>query len=277
MKTPIALLCFIIIFPSIAKSQSNSKLLKKAWRQQSTVHLDTFFARWERKSPAISDSELSQLDDTTQQVYRVFEAFYKPDSLVSYRGERGVTGGRYSLVQDHIRVHFVKKVYHTSTELKAKFLKSIDHFPDSAKEFFTAQIVQEELSDFLKEWLFSIDVVEGEMDSIITKDIYDFRPYISYDKKKVLHRRREFTEPYVRFLKEKRQSFIQPYLKVWEHHWGRHYWEIDNHPYVQKMTFDEDIQYVRIFFKIVYGGGEATLKREGETWRLIASRRTWIE
>ncbi len=45
--------------------------------------------------------------------------------------------------------------------------------------------------------------------------------------------------------------------------------------YIQ--SFFLEMNYAKLFFRLVYQGGEAYLKKENGKWNLISSKLTWIE
>lgn len=74
----------------------------------------------------------------------------------------------------------------------------------------------------------------------------------------------------------KRKMFLEKFIKIWYGHWGG-YWQLISYPEANSITFDKEMKYARIDFRMVYEGGEAILKRENGIWKLISAKRTWIE
>ena len=64
---------------------------------------------------------------------------------------------------------------------------------------------------------------------------------------------------------KKRQLFLEQNIKVWEGHWGA-YWQLLTYPEVNSIIFDKEMEYAKVFFRIVYEGGEALLKKENGKW-----------
>lgn len=73
-----AILILAVLLNFNTYSQSN--LLKKAYKTNSTVLLDEFMYNWERSITPISYDEFNSLSDTIQEVYTIAEAFY--DSVI---------------------------------------------------------------------------------------------------------------------------------------------------------------------------------------------------
>ena len=73
-----------------------------------------------------------------------------------------------------------------------------------------------------------------------------------------------------------RQQFLGNYIKVIYGHWGG-YWHLETHPEVYRISFDENMNNVIVYFRLVYEGGKATLTKQKGKWELVSSRLTWIE
>ncbi|WP_284445133.1 hypothetical protein [Pedobacter sp. B4-66] len=41
--------------------------------------------------------------------------------------------------------------------------------------------------------------------------------------------------------------------------------------------FDKDLKYAKVYYNMIYEGGEAFLKFEDNTCKLLSVKRTWIE
>ena len=65
-------------------------------------------------------------------------------------------------------------------------------------------------------------------------------------------------------------------MKIFHGHWGG-YWQFLSYPQVYSITFDNDMKFARVDFRLVYQGGEAFLKNEEGVWTLMSSKLTWIE
>lgn len=70
--------------------------------------------------------------------------------------------------------------------------------------------------------------------------------------------------------------FLNNFLFFFKGHWGN-YWTFETNPYVQKMSFNNTKDKVKIYFKLGYEGGEAILEKNEEDWEIIDFYMTWIE
>ena len=60
---------------------------------------------------------------------------------------------------------------------------------------------------------------------------------------------------------EKRKMFLENYIKIFHGHWGG-YWQLHSYPEAESITFDKNMEYARVDFRLVYEGGFAILKNE---------------
>lgn len=55
------------------------------------------------------------------------------------------------------------------------------------------------------------------------------------------------------------QRFLLKYLKTFFGHWGDH-WDLLTGPTISVMVFDKEMKYVKVYYFMIYKGGEAFLK-----------------
>ena len=253
-------------------SQPDIKMLEKAYKEKSATKLKDFFVGWSQDVPPITDTELLELNDTIQQTYKAFISFYKPHRLDSIGGSEWGNDiykkADFVIVQNAIEIYFTDKVYYSAQETE----KYIFNF-------------------------FGPDSRENAGDRILTDSITDFRPAVRCDKKTPLFLTEKYDKIINSFLgnnylplgtggimnparskgqSAKRKKFLENYVKIFHGHWGG-YWQLYSYPEVYSITFDNDMKYARIDFRLVYEGGEALLKNEEGVWTLISSELTWIE
>ena len=70
----------------------------------------------------------------------------------------------------------------------------------------------------------------------------------------------------------KRMNFLENYIKIVEFEF-----RLNTYPQVLSITFDKDMKYARIEFKVINEGGYAILERDRERWKLISSKVIWKE
>ncbi|MFN8343724.1 MAG: hypothetical protein U0X91_01895 [Spirosomataceae bacterium] len=286
----------------MTNAQTQGQLLEKANKKKSKELLKKFFDNWHSETPTITNLELLQLNDTVRQAYRAFAAFYKPldvDSIGgSEWGNKIYENVDYLILQNKLWIYSQDKVFYTDNEIE-QFV--IDKINFTIKEDSTKQkLLKKEngkLSNFVirrfepNEDIFSDNDTKTKIDSIL-----NFRPQISCNKKP-LYLTKNYIEILNAFLgnshyklgtggimnpakskgqSEKRKKFLESYIKIWYGHWGG-YWQLNSYPTCSSITFDKNFEYAKIQYRMVYEGGEAVLKNENGNWKLISSKRTWIE
>ncbi len=74
---------------------------------------------------------------------------------------------------------------------------------------------------------------------------------------------------------QERYEFLNKHLRIMPGHWfGWHYL---THPAVDTIYLNSDLDSASVHFRIVFEGGEANYKRNGDRWDLVESYLTWIE
>lgn len=287
----------------LAFAQSPSRLLHKAYRRNSEKLLTQFFQKWHEEVEPVTLEELSGANDTIRQMYAVFETFYKPLDLDSLGGSewgneiyRNVD---FLIVQNQITIHFLEKVVYTDAEIDSFVVDNINrrYASDSIRQFFLkrtdGKLSQSALHLFGPDnWLVSYP------DFLFTDTILDFRPQIHCGNKAPVYLNDAYDALLNSFLNKnkyiplgkgsimrpamakgksaRRKKFLEKSVKIWYGHWGG-YWQLYTYPVVYSITFDAEMLYAKVDFRMVYEGGEAILKRENNTWKLISANRTWIE
>jgi hypothetical protein len=221
------------------------ELLEHAYKVKSQAELEQFLGEWSKNTPPVSEQELQGMPALQREAYRVFTVFYKPHQLDSLGGsEWGNTiyqNAKFLLVQNSINIHRENS---------------------------------------------------SERDSVA-----DFRPVVAISGKKCVYLTSARETTLTAFLgniharlgasgimqpahskgeSEKRKQFLENVIKIWYGHWGG-YWQLYSYPVAYTITFDKDMSTAKVDFRMVYEGGAATLKKVNGQWKLISSRRTWIE
>jgi hypothetical protein len=294
---------FLLFIPFLTNAQKEEQLLEKANNKNSKELLKTFFEHWQHEIPAITNGELAQLNDTLRQAYGVFKAFYKPLNIDSIGGSEWgnniYDNVAYLILQNKVWIYSQEKIFYTESEID-KFI--VDNINKTIKEDSIKQKLLKRDNGKLSSYtirtfgpdkdIFSDD--EGT--SVIIDSILNFRPQINSSKAPLY-----LTPKYDKILNtflgntyhkfgtggimnpakakgesEKRKVFLENYIKIWHGHWGG-YWQLNSYPACSSITFDKNLEFAKIQFRMVYEGGEAILKRENGNWKLISSKRTWIE
>ena len=299
---PHILTLFLILTSCLTNAQTQGQLLEKANKKNSKDLLKSFFENWHSEIPTISNNELLQLNDTIKQAYRAFSTFYNPldiDSIGgSEWGNKIYENVDYLLLQNKLYIYSQEKIFYTDIEIEQFVIDKINY---RVKEDSTKQkLLKREngkLSDIVirrfgpYEDIFSDNETKTKIDSIL-----NFRPQISCNKTP-LYLTKNYIETLNAFLgnshyklgmggimnpakskgqSEKRKKFLENYIKIWYGHWGG-YWQLNSYPTCTSITFDRNLEYAKIQYRMIYEGGEAVLKNENGNWKLISSKRTWIE
>ncbi|SBW02461.1 hypothetical protein [uncultured Dysgonomonas sp.] len=291
MKKAIVLFLLCLLF---SQSYSQFNLLEEAYKKKSKEKLNEFFNDWQKETPSISDAEFENLTDREKEVYKVFGAFYNPVNLQTIgRSEWGDTiyqSVKYLIVQNSIQYRIQNRVFFTEEEKVAVYKKLQEEYGQQGLDSLKLQSIPA----FAEEWV-TEELIENE--NVHTDTITDFRPVLFFSDKKVVYLNSLYNIGLTHFLgthiiknkdrltyayylsdKEigKRQTFLEQNIKVWRGHWGA-YWQLLTYPEVNIIVFDKEMKYARVFFRIVYEGGEALLKKEEGEWNIISSKLTWIE
>ena len=282
-------------------SQTTAGILEKAYKEKSTKKLKDFFYTWSQDIPPITDLEISGYNDTIKQAYKSFIAFYKPHRLDSIGGSEWgndiYKNVDFLIVQNTLKIYFIDKVFYSEEEKEEFVINEINirYFDRDS----TRISIIERLKNNNRDIDFYYRRYSGEKlkKSILTDSIMNFRPAIHCNGKIPLFLTETYKEMINAFLgnkflplgaggimnparakgqSEKRKRFLENYVKIFHGHWGG-YWQLYSYPQAYSITFDNNMEYARIDFRLVYQGGEAFLKNENGIWKLISSKLTWIE
>ena len=282
-------------------SQTTAGILEKAYKEKSTKKLKDFFYAWSQDVPPITYLELSEYNDTIQQAYKLFIAFYKPHRLDSIGGSEWgndiYKNLDFLIVQNTLKIYFIDKVFYSEEEKEEFVINEIN------RRYFDRDSIRTSMIERLKNNNRSINSYYGWYSEekfkkkILTDSIMNFRPSIHCNGKIPLFLTETYEEMINAFLgnkflplgaggimnparakgqSEKRKLFLENYVKIFHGHWGG-YWQLYSYPQVYSIIFDNNMEYARIDFRLVYQGGEAFLKNENGVWTLISSKLTWIE
>jgi len=113
--------------------------------------------------------------------------------------------------------------------------------------------------------------------------ISDFRPILNLEKSKILYLLPEYKEALNFFIgtvasenTQARYEFVRPYIPIlYAHEGGR--WYLATHPEVSRILLTPDKTVAKLFFRVGFQGGEATLEKKNNIWIITESRATWIE
>lgn len=291
MKRIVTLILLCLFF---SQSYSQFNLLKEAYKKKSEEKLDEFFVNWQKEIPSISNEEFEKLSEIEKEAYNVFCVFYNPINLQtignSEWGDTIYKSVKYLVVQNSLQYRVQNKVYFTDEEKREIYKK---HF-SKGKSNNIDSIALLNIPNLEEYWSLE-ELFENE--TLYSDTITNFHPPISLNNKGIVYLNSMYDMGLTTFLGtrikknkerlhysyylsdkevEKRQLFLEQNIKIWRGHWGA-YWQLLTYPQINVMVFDKDLTFVKIFFRIVYQGGETVLKKENGKWTLLSSKLTWIE
>jgi hypothetical protein len=219
--------------------------------------LQRFFHDWNQSSEP-NDSSFINKNDTIKAVYDVFKTVYKPldlNRLGNWEvGNELNVDSKYVVIQSDIRYSVL---------------------PSDSIETHSRD-------DNLK---------------LVADTIVNFRPTVDLDKSKVLYLTQRHKSLINKFLgvestsvgepnlmspsspqgeSSKRYDILRRFIPVSHGHWGG-YWHIGTHPEVGRIVFNQSLTKARVYFRVRYQGGEASLEKQPDGWQITSSRDTWIE
>jgi hypothetical protein len=301
MKILITLL--FTITGTFAFGQNEGKILRKAFKKNSTAQLKQFFQDWNNAIQPIAETEWANLNDIHKECYSAFTAFYQPDNLVllggSEMGNDIYENVEFLIVQDNIEIFTSEKVYYSDEEKEeyiVDFVKNnVDN--DSTQQMMLKRDEAGKLSKDVLETFSSAGLLELETQDSLVAIISDFRPVLDNSNKQALYLTKKYTDILYKFLGKKRRpfgkggimkpasaagksarrkEFLENYIKIFQGHWGG-YWQLHSYPTATSITFDHDMKFAKVDFRLVYEGGVAILKKEKGKWILVTAYKTWIE
>ena len=113
--------------------------------------------------------------------------------------------------------------------------------------------------------------------------ISDFRPQLNLEKGKILYLLPEYEKALIMFVgtvasegTDIRSKFVRPYIPIlYAHEGGR--WFLATHPEINRILLTPDKTVAKLFFRVGFQGGETTLEKNNNMWKITDSRVTWIE
>jgi len=299
MKIKALLFTFLLILLKIVNVQSQAKLLEKSYKKQSKERLKKFFTDWNSEIPPISNEELLKLSDIQRATYQAFYSFYKPFSIDSLGGSEWgkniYPNVEFLIIQNYIRIYLTDKIY-TDKDVDEYIVNyiNINVKEDSLKQRYLER-KNGRFSHYVNE------VFSPKNTSVIQKALIDsivnFRPQIDSKGATPLYMNAHYKGILNTFLgnkylplgtggfmnpahadgeSQKRKNFLENYIKIWYGHWGG-YWQLLSYPEAYCITFDKQMKYAKIDFRMIYEGGEAILEKYDNKWILLSAKRTWIE
>ena len=301
-KKVIYLCVLLFLCPTIqVQTRSQSRMLRKAYKKDSTSLLYQFFDNW---SNNVSSNENEAKNKWVAEAHKVFAAFYQPLQLDKI-GCRSEDQGLYDNVPYFIVQGTLCGIYMADTipispdELEAYYANRISQmFPEEStrKQYLDWLRIDKERGELSPEFDFDTQgqraIPTTKMDSNIS-----FRPPVNFPNKKIVY----LTAKYKRLLNgflgnkhvgmgkegimqvayskgesRKRMDFISNAVRLFYGHWGG-YWQYETYPQATSIVFDSQMQRAVVFFRFVYEGGEVIMEKQNGEWTIISGKFTWME
>ncbi len=301
-KKVIYLCVLLFLCPAIqVQTRSQSRMLRKAYKKDSTSLLYQFFDNW---SNNVSSNENEAKNKWVAEAHKVFAAFYQPLQLDKI-GCRSEDQGLYDNVPYFIVQGTLCGIYMADTipispdELEAYYANRINQmFPEEStrKQYLDWLRIDKERGELSPEFDFDTQgqraIPTTKMDSNIS-----FRPPVNFPNKKIVY----LTAKYKRLLNgflgnkhvgmgkegimqvayskgesRKRMDFISNAVRLFYGHWGG-YWQYETYPQATSIVFDSQMQRAVVFFRFVYEGGEVIMEKQNGEWTIVSGKLTWME
>lgn len=296
-KATFFILLLATMFSSMAQSTAQARLLRKAYKMQSTATLFEFFDNW---SEEVKSNDHKAKDPYLAEAYKVFAAIYQPMRMNDRHGS--------PLTMYHDKPYFIVqgslwKICKTDDILYKQ--EEIDSFVVTRIRPLlpndTCSLI--ELISSMRNDTAKLSYVFWEhYSSAITNPIrvysdIEFRPSVHFDGKKVVYLTKKYEKLLDSFLGDKhvdlgkhnimqtayskeesqlRQEFINNAARIFYGHWGG-YWQYETYPQANQIIINSEMNRAIVLYRFIYSGGEVLLEKQNGEWRIVKSRYTWIE
>jgi len=293
----------MLILSTALFGQNPKTQLNKAYKKHTPCQLYGFFQQWQAEIPTITQNEFNALDNIQQNAYKAFSAFYKPHRTDSIGGSEFGTdiykNVTFLIVQNQLIINSSEKVYYTAQDTENYVVAHINeaNIHDSVKtkllERQNGQLSELVLDNFGPNHINTFP----EYKPVRIDSIGNFRPPVYCNGKFPLYLTSKYEKILTSFLgnqyvslgkggimnpahakgkSNSKKIFLEKHIHIYYGHWGG-YWQLLSYPQVYSITFDKDMNYALIDYRMIYEGGCALLKNEDGNWKIIDVHRTWIE
>ena len=294
-------LTFFIVFLAAtvtvsAQSESQAKLLRKAYKSHSTKMLYEFFDNWSEEVKSNADEAQNPY---VAEAHKVFAAFYQPLQTEE-------SGERMTMYDD--KPYFIVQ----GSLWKICEAETIPINPDEIDSFMVASILRKYPDDTVKqkEWIgyarrnnYKPDYSPYaspsfcKVTTITVDSAIVFRSPVQFTGKKVVYLTKGYEKLLNSFLGNKhvalgeddimqpayskgnsrsKHKFFNKAALIFYGHWGG-YWQYETYPKANQIIFNPEINRAVVMFRFVYEGGEAILEKQNGEWKVVDFRFTWVE
>ena len=279
-----------------AQSESQAKLLRKAYKLHSTKMLYEFFDNW---SEEVKSNEGDAANPYVEEAHKVFAAFYQPLQTEE-------SGERITMYDD--KPYFIVQ----GSLWKICEAETIPFKPDEIDSFMVASILRKYPNDTVKqkEWIgyvrrnnykpgYSPNAFPSccKVTTLTIDSTIEFRPAVHFYGKKVVYLTKGYEKLLNSFLGNKhvalgeddimqpayskgnsrsKHKFINNAALIFYGHWGG-YWQYETYPKANQIIFNLEMNRAVVLFRFVYEGGEAILEKLNGEWKVVDFRFTWME
>lgn len=216
--------------------------LMKAYRDSCTSCLEVMLADW--NNAFVPDTHFA---NSLKDVFDVYKEIYSPWDLSRVRGSDGYNtyqGVSFYVIQNTIRYDY--------------------NFRTSGGQYYTISPFHPAVACDAHKTLYLNKDYESAINCFLGSDYVPARQLIS-------------VTPYLpNGESDLRYNFLRNYLLFYRGHWGN-YWHIETHPEVEIISFNVSKDSAQVHFRLGYEGGEVILGKEGDQWKIVDRKMTWVE
>ena len=239
--------------PNATVAQITDKL-NSSFSQNKPDSLESFFADW-NKSVSPNTNGFVHQNDTIAAVFSVYKAFYKPFNLLVLGkwewGNNLNSRSKYAVLQN--KIYFLTLPADGINYFGWKSLKR-----DSISNFRPlTDLPSDKVLYLTTEYSKSINIFLGDEST-------------SLGEGNIMNPSRPTGNS------KKRYNALVNYIPLLHGHW-KNYWHLETHPEVSLVLFNKTLTEARVYFRVGYEGGVATLMKVDVNWVIKASESTWIE
>ena len=250
-KPTLLVLLFTVTLSSLAQNSQQAKLLRDAYKENSTEKLYEFFDNWAKE---VTSNETEAKDPYVAEAHKVFSAFYQPlDDAGSEWGKDLYKKEPYFIVQGSLWE-----------------IKQAKEIPDSYKEFSTLTTLDSAV-EFRPPVHF-----EGKKIVYLTEGYKELLNAFLGNVHTELGEQNIMQPAFPIEESEKRHNFFTQAALIFYGHWGG-YWQYETYPKANIIIFNQNMDRAKVLFRFIYEGGETILEKQNGEWIVVESRFTWIE
>lgn len=296
-KAAFFILLLATVFSSMAQSTAQARLLRKAYKMQSTAMLFKFFDNW---SEEVKSNERMAKDTYVEEAYKIFATFYQPmcmndlpDSHLTMYDDKP-----YFIVQGSLwKICKTDDILYKPKEIDSFVVTRIRPLlPNDTSSLI--ELISSVQNDTTKlSYVFWEDRSCAIASPTIVDSDIEFRPPVHFDGKKVVYLTKKYKKVLDSFLGDKhvdfgkhnimqpsfskeesklKQEFINNAARIFYGHWGG-YWQYETYPQANQIIFNSEMNRAIVLYRFIYSGGEVLLEKQNGEWSIVKSRYTWIE